>query len=836
MVGNSATKACVCDVGYYSLNRSWGNATQADTRMCQECAAIEVQQCKDSWPEGPCLDGINLGEATIWDSPKACPGGPAASAFICPLSGLWIEPGSHPPDTLSLIPCEGSYQCAGPDAQSKPNCSKEMQFQAQCGPHHTGFLCAECEASYSKVAGKCVYCDAVDWVTLATQVLSSMGMGCFLLWKSLKVVPTPSQAKDVFNALDQDGGGALDRGEIKNLLGSMGDPLYSWNRCLNKHVKKMVGSESFSRAKVLGRVKAMFDERDEQGNGTLPTEKVRDLLQAIGLKLKGSSKEAAWKEASDSLTKAMSDTETDAPEISWDDFKEWYEGPRLSEKGDYYDVLGVARSLFDKLGGKQGIDSLPKGQLEKLLKEMEDRVGKKTCCGLRSDKDKKRWKRASKEFIEDAGDEISWVDFSRWYQGQGQGQLNASRFSHYIDVRAVPPQKKSFGGELLRPSKELELEVSLEQFEAWCAVSQPSAAMGIFIFFTQTFGVIAQESELFGMLDVLNFDVEDALGKCLAPDMPLMMSLALVILSPLGAGITVCLVYWMITSSRCSCCHNVAKSTNKPRLQAHHLHRAFVNVSLLAFAPLTRRCVSVLLCRYVHARDKQYLVEDMSIVCYEGHHFHVALVSVVTLIAYAGGLPALLMRKVKTAINKDTTNLREYRQAQLEAHLFALGVEYSDTRDDVVYELRKLMGKAQGVDMDDSVALQHVIVSMDDWLGLNSVERGEILTQVARKMGQRKGVEEHRAGLDKLRISREQLDVYLKGIGISDHKTEIITSCLSLHNVHSLDGERAAASPGLQRAHLILPLTAFLRPCVFVVAVPLIVPCLVCHRLARSDH
>ena len=135
----------------------------------------------------------------------------------------------------------------------------------------------------------------------------------------------------------------------------------------------------------------------------------------------------------------------------------------------------------------------------------------------------------------------------------------------YMPAHSTQTTEKILWGGALTSVEGLELEVSLEQFEAWCAVSQPSAAMGIFIFFTQTFGVIAQESELFGMLDVLNFDVEDALGKCLAPDMPLMMSLALVILSPLGAGITVCLVYWMITSSRCSCCHNVAKSTNKPR-------------------------------------------------------------------------------------------------------------------------------------------------------------------------------------------------------------------------------------------------------------------------------
>ena len=799
MLGNSATKSCECTVGYYSLDQSWSNYTEAHSTMCQECAAIETQQCKESWPLGPCLDGINLGEKTIWESAKACPGGPVAAAYICPLSGLWIEPGNNPPHTLSLIPCEGSYQCEGPEALPKPNCSMEEQVPAHCGPHHTGFLCAHCEPSYTKVAGKCVFCEAVDYVTLGTQILTSMGMGCFLLWKSLKVVPTVSQAKDVFNAMDEDGGGALDRGEIKHLLGAMGDPLYSWNRCLNKHVKKMVGGESFSKAKVLARVKQMFYELADHDSGTLPKEKVHYLLQEMGQKLAKSPTElGAWTEASTFLTKALAEKESasEFQGIRWDEFKDWYEGPSLYKSSEYYDVVGVARSLFDDLDNQREGSLSPK-QLDDMLSKLGERVGKKKCCGLRPDRDKKRWQRASREFVEYVNKSlgrVTWEKFTEWYSGEGQRQLNASRFSEYIDKRAIPPLE----GELLHPSKRLELEVTLEQFQAWAAISQPSAAMGIFIFFTQTFGLIAQQSEFFGVLDVLNFDVEDALGKCLAPDMPLIMSLALVLLSPVGAGLTVAFVYWMITSS--PCCHNVAKSTNKPRLQPHHLKRAFVNVSLFAFAPLTRRCVSLVLCRYVHATDKYYLVENLAVVCYEGHHQLVSMVSVVTLVIYALGLPLFLMSRVKSAIRLDHRNLLKYRTAQLEAHLQALGVETPDTREDVLYELRKLVGKATGVDIEDETAIAEVLISLDDWLALNAVHRGEILTQVARKMSKRTGVAagEDRAELDRLRLlSREQLDRYLLSLEISDKKAEIIISCLNMHNVYSLDGKPPNLRPSM---------------------------------------
>eukprot|EP01043_Picozoa_sp_COSAG02_P122794 COSAG02_NODE_59727_length_273_cov_0.879310_1_plen_45_part_10 len=45
------------------------------------------------------------------------------------------------------------------------------------------------------------------------------------------------------------------------------------------------------------------------------------------------------------------------------------------------------------------------------------------------------------------------------------------------------------------------------------------------------------------------------------------------------------------------------------------------------------------------------------------------------------------MLKVKGAIGRDNRNLLEYRTAQLEAHLDALGVATPDTRADVLYEL-----------------------------------------------------------------------------------------------------------------------------------------------------
>eukprot|EP01043_Picozoa_sp_COSAG02_P035130 COSAG02_NODE_2496_length_8683_cov_41.529473_3_plen_1883_part_00 len=443
--------ACVCEYGHTSINRNWENLSSSrtpDFTMCHPCTSLDTQRCGDTEIPGPCIDGVSRGEPVSWDSAKVCPGGPISKAVICPLSGIWIEPGDSPPDTLMLIPCEGSYQCE----PSTTNCSSGPQATAQCGPYHTGFLCASCEESYTKVAGQCVFCDKVDWVTLATTVLSSIGSGLFLLFKSTKVVCPPDQAELVFNTKarneNDEGEKYVDRKELKSLLTQMGDPLASWDYRLNKTIKQMVGKDGM--------------EKEEDGTA--------------------------------------------------------------------------------------------------------------------------------------------------------------------------------------------KVQITLAQFQMWCNVSQPSASMGTSIFFVQTFGLISQQSGgALQVLDLLNFDVQASLGKCLAPDMPLIYTFLVVVLSPVGASFTIILVYLI-----------VLKYAPKLRLKRHHLKRAFVNVSLFAFAPLTRRCFTLLMCRHVAFTDKWYLIEDMSITCFEGHHWDVTIVAMITAIAFVIGLPGFLAVRVKSNIKREQEGIAEY--------------------------------------------------------------------------------------------------------------------------------------------------------------------------------
>jgi hypothetical protein len=95
----------------------------------------------------------------------------------------WIHKVSE--TDVILIPCEGVHQC-----RLSENCSAlTSQEGAHCGPHHTpgSFLCAACDAGYSKVNGECVECEGVNWGLLGMTLLTSIATGVWMLRGALKV-------------------------------------------------------------------------------------------------------------------------------------------------------------------------------------------------------------------------------------------------------------------------------------------------------------------------------------------------------------------------------------------------------------------------------------------------------------------------------------------------------------------------------------------------------------------------------------------------------------------------------------------------------------------------
>jgi hypothetical protein len=147
--------------------------------------------------------------------------------------------------------------------------------------------------------------------------------------------------------------------------------------------------------------------------------------------------------------------------------------------------------------------------------------------------------------------------------------------------------------------------VTIEQFKEWCLARQPSASMSISIFGLQTFGLIGRRVEYFGVFELFNFNAEAVVGECLVPLSSFGQQMVVNVI-PVGAML---FVFGICAGLK------VVKGLN---VQWHHVHRALASILLFSFAPITRSCFSMLLCR--EAAGKNYLAHDMSIECTVQRH------------------------------------------------------------------------------------------------------------------------------------------------------------------------------------------------------------------------
>jgi len=128
--------------------------------------------------------------------------------------------------------------------------------------------------------------------------------------------------------------------------------------------------------------------------------------------------------------------------------------------------------------------------------------------------------------------------------------------------------------------------------------------------------MIGRNDGFFGYAEYANLSVETATKSCLMPGMTVFVLLFQVLLSPLGAFLIVILEF------------NIAKHFTRYAVRGHHWRRATISVGVFAYAPLTRRCVEILLCKGIpHPTEgTYYLGMDMSKECwypdwfYPGHH------------------------------------------------------------------------------------------------------------------------------------------------------------------------------------------------------------------------
>jgi len=188
------------------------------------------------------------------------------------------------------------------------------------------------------------------------------------------------------------------------------------------------------------------------------------------------------------------------------------------------------------------------------------------------------------------------------------------------------------------------IHVSRHQFHKWCKINQNQAGMGVYIFFVQTFGMIAAKEDLFSFLEITNLDTEKAAKECMWPAHSLVTRLLGVMVVPFIASCTIATVWYVMRRY-------------KFEMRKHHLQRGAIQVVRFSFAPVTRKCLEMLVCQT--ALDRTVLSADQSKECWVGGHSLTAIVAILLLLLYAVVIPVFWLIKVRASSTRSTRARRE---------------------------------------------------------------------------------------------------------------------------------------------------------------------------------
>ena len=156
--------------------------------------------------------------------------------------------------------------------------------------------------------------------------------------------------------------------------------------------------------------------------------------------------------------------------------------------------------------------------------------------------------------------------------------------------------------------------------------------------------MIAANKNLFSFLEFANLDSEKATNSCLWPAHSLMGRLFGVMVVPLIAFASIVCMWLLMRKYRYE-------------IRKHHLQRGAIQVVRFSFAPVTRKCLELLVCQ--KAFDRTVLSADQAKVCWVGTHTAAATLAIMLLFTYVVIIPSFWLYKVKHFLNKINHNKSE---------------------------------------------------------------------------------------------------------------------------------------------------------------------------------
>jgi hypothetical protein len=211
--------------------------------------------------------------------------------------------------------------------------------------------------------------------------------------------------------------------------------------------------------------------------------------------------------------------------------------------------------------------------------------------------------------------------------------------------------------------------ISMQEFIDWCRANQNKAIVSTFTFGIQTFGLIAAETSDFSLAELFNLDVNAAAKTCRMPNCGLFCGMMGMALMPLVGGITIYVGIWFLSTQvsmvweerKAQTAVSVIRFRGLP-MAWHHLQQGLMQVFLFSFAPITRRCASLLMCRTVPNGPGSVttrLVSDLSLECWTGSHMIAAVLAVILLILFAVVAPIVLLHFTRERVQKKPGQLNQ---------------------------------------------------------------------------------------------------------------------------------------------------------------------------------
>jgi Ca2+-binding EF-hand superfamily protein len=245
--------------------------------------------------------------------------------------------------------------------------------------------------------------------------------------------------------------------------------------------------------------------------------------------------------------------------------------------------------------------------------------------------------------------------------------------------------------------------VAAQDFVRVQAKSAPSQAIPTAIFFVQTLALILKQADYFGVLDALNLDVEEAVGKCISPLTTTERFYAKVTLLPvvlvLGT-VVVSVPLWSLLRRRLPQRVWDGGSWWKPlgpaTVTRTHIKRCVLNIYLFCYSPITGSAIELLVavktCK-VGEDCGRVLDVDFGISATSDEYWEGAAAASVTIVVFTVLVPIFLVFKARAAIKRRDMSFA-LRIEHVEAWFDQADADSSGVLDED--EVRQVLGKMFG--------------------------------------------------------------------------------------------------------------------------------------------